>query len=140
MVSQAFCDSMGITTRPDPMAFALFGVKGYRFQTVGLASFTVQLGEPGNGVRFDIVDARLTDDKSKTFILGMDVMSGCVEGGKRTMFPWVLDLAGRLRMEFRLKGPCDSMDFPMRVLEENTYNPSWDAGHKKKPAPATLPA
>ena len=90
-------------------------------------------------MKFDIVDARLTDDKSKTFILGMDVMSGCVKDGKRIMFPWVLDLAGRLRMEFRLVGPCDRMDFPMRVLEENTYNPSWDVG-KRRQASANTPA
>ena len=107
---------------------------------MGLASFTVQLGELGKGIKFDIVDARLTDDRSKTFILGMDVMSGYSQEGRRAMFPWVLDIAGKLGISLRGVGN-DYYEFPMKVLEENTYNPSWDVQRKKKDKqPATAVA
>ncbi len=114
------------------MAFALFGVKGMKFQTVGLATFSMQLGEPGNGIKFDVVDARVTDDANRTFILGMDVMSGYVEDGKRVMIPWVLDLAGTLSIRMRKVGIPKTLNFELKVLEENTYNPSWDAGWEDK--------
>ena len=45
-------------------------------------------------MKFDRVDARVTNDERKTCLWGMDVMSGCMENGRRVMLPWELKLWG----------------------------------------------
>ncbi len=54
LVSNRFCHEAGIAIRPEPEAPGLFAAKGMPFRTEGIVNFSVQLGEPGKGVRFDI--------------------------------------------------------------------------------------
>jgi hypothetical protein len=132
LISRALCKELGVPVRVDPMATTLYGVKGMKFKTGGLATFTVQLGEPGEGIRFDIVDARVTEDDNRTLLWGMDIMSGSIVDGKRVMLPWKVDLSGKVEIGLRMRGLPAKVTVPLKVLEENVYNPAWDAEFKKE--------
>ena len=97
---------------------------GTRFVPAGLARFTVQVGEPDKGgVRFDVCDARVTNDPNKTFILGTDIMTGTRD---QAMLPWKLDFSGRVEIGLRRKDLPWTVFSPLRMPEEFMYRPSWD--------------
>ena len=72
---------------------------------------------------FDIVDARVTNDSNKTFLLGVDIMSGSED---KVMLPWKVDLAGKIEINLRRQDLPWMIFSDLRVLEEYTYNTCWD--------------
>ena len=77
----------------------------------------------------------MTSDKNKTFLLGVDVMSGTKD---RVMLPWKVDLAGKMEIGIRKKGSPWTVVADMKVLEENKYNPVWDEKDWKPAHTATI--
>ncbi len=69
------------------------------------------------------MDARVTNDANKTFLLGTDIMLGSSD---HHMLPWKLDLSGRCEIGLRRQDLPWTVFVHMKVPEEYTYSPCWD--------------
>ena len=120
---------MGIEMRDNPMAGAFYGVMGKGFNPKWLATIPIQVGTAENGVRFDMVDVRVTDDPNKTFILGVDIMYGSKD---LTMLPWEITLSGQIKIPLRREDLPWKITTNLKVPEQHRYTSSWD-DHPWKP-------